>query len=98
MLNLAENKNYFPKQVSPEEFAAQLKIAFAVGTRISKSAVVRNRLRRQLREILRLRLANGELRAGYYLLVLPKKDALKKNYAELKQELELLLGRSSLAR
>ena len=53
-LELAKNRAYFPKKEDADAYAVQLKFAFAVGIKISKLAVERNRIKRQLREIARL--------------------------------------------
>ena len=65
ILDLKKVKN-FPKRENSEEFKTQLKIAFAVGLKISGSAVKRNRIKRQLREIVRLLLKDQKIKSGYY--------------------------------
>ncbi|MDD2758175.1 MAG: ribonuclease P protein component [Patescibacteria group bacterium] len=94
MLKLAEAVKYFPPKENPDEFKKQLKIAFSVGLKISKSAVKRNRFRRQLRESVRLLVKKSRLQPGWYLLFVAKAGCLEKNYAEISQETELLLRRS----
>lgn len=96
VLELAKITNYFPPQEDPEKFKKQLRLAIAVGLKVSKKAVERNRLKRQLREVLRLLMKDDRLPTGYYLLVVAKKPALDKKYAELSQELLLLLNKSKL--
>jgi ribonuclease P protein component len=74
----------------------QLKIATAVGLKINKSAVKRNRLKRQIREIMRLILKDNRLQNGYYILIQPKKECLEEDYAKISQELELLLKKGKI--
>ncbi|MDO8499088.1 MAG: ribonuclease P protein component [bacterium] len=91
-LKLADNKDYFPKQEDPVVFANQLKIAFAVGLKISKSAVTRNRIKRQLSEIMRLLLKENKLPLGYYFLLVPQPAILKANFAQINQAMRKLFA------
>lgn len=59
------------------------RFAVVVGTKVSKRAVIRNRLRRQIREVIRLRL--GEMKPGFDVMVLVRKEAIGKTYAELEK-------------
>ena len=68
--------------------------AVVVGTKISKIAVVRNRLRRQIREVLRLNL--DKLKPGYDLVLIVNKKALNKEYSELEQDVLKLLKKTPL--
>lgn len=96
VLDLAKRKAYFPKKEDPEEFVKQLKIAFTVGLKVSKKAVVRNRLKRQMREIVRLLLKEQKIPQGYYLLFVSKLAAIDKSYAEISQEVHSLLKKAHL--
>lgn len=80
----------------PESFKKQLKLAIAVGLKVHKSAVKRNRARRQISEVLRLLLKDGAIKNGYYILVVARKDVLDKDYAEISQEIKLLLSRAKV--
>ncbi len=64
--------NHVPKREDPDKFVKQLKVAFSVGLKISKNAVKRNRVKRQMRETTRLLLKADAIGAGYYLLFAPK--------------------------
>jgi len=90
-LELAKIREFFPKKEDPDKFEKQLKLAFSVGLKVDKRAVVRNRARRQLREVVRLLIKDGRLRDGFYLMFVPKPIIKEKNYAEISQEVELLL-------
>lgn len=68
--------------------------AVVVGTKISKKAVVRNRLRRQVREVLRLNLA--KLKPGYDLVLIVKKEALKQEHKTLEKDVLTLLKKTGL--
>ena len=67
--------------------------AYAIPKRVGK-AVVRNRLRRRLREILRL----TPLKEGFDLLISARNEAAAANFQSLKAELLLLLKRAQLLR
>ena len=96
MLELAKNQNYFPKKEDPESFKKQLKLAIAAGLKVHKSAVKRNRARRQIREALRLLIKDGLIKNGYYILVVARKDVLGKDYAEISAEVKVLLTRAKV--
>jgi len=66
-----------------------------VSLKISKKAVDRNRIKRQLREILRTRVAK-ELGKGYDVLVWVKKPALGAPYDELSQCIYALFKKARL--
>lgn len=95
-LELAKINNYFPKKEDPDKFVKQLKIAFTVGLKISKSAVKRNRVKRQMREVVRLLIKDSRLRNGFYLLFVAKKGILEKDYAEISEEIKLLLDKARI--
>lgn len=95
-LELDKNIKLFPKKEDPKEFVEQLKVAFAVGLKISKSAVIRNRVKRQLREVVRLLIKENKIKHGQYLLFVVKKEIVSKEYLEIKNEVELLLKRAGL--
>ncbi len=95
-LELAKITDYFPKKEDPNNFKKQLKLAIAVGLKVHKSAVKRNKLKRQIREALRLLIKDGRIKTGFYVLVVTKKGALEQDYAEISKEIELLIKRSGL--
>jgi len=70
------------------------RFAVVVGTKVSKKAVVRNRLRRQIREMIRLRL--NEAKPGYDLVLVVKKEALGKTGSELEKEIKKLLKKTPI--
>jgi ribonuclease P protein component len=66
-----------------------------VSTKISKKAVVRNRIKRRLREVLRL--SWPQLKIGYDLIVQPKVAILQvKDFSEIKIGLEGLLKQAKI--
>lgn len=96
VLNLAKISAFFPKKEKPDKFEKQLKIAFTVGVKTAKKAVNRNRTRRQMREVVRLLLKQEAVREGNYLLFVARKNILQKNYAEISDEIKLLLNRAKV--
>ncbi|MFA7654442.1 MAG: ribonuclease P protein component [Candidatus Magasanikbacteria bacterium] len=93
-LRLGDIKQYFPKKENPDDFEKQLRLAFSVGLKVDKRAVVRNRVRRQLREVVRLLIKAERVHVGYYLMFVPKPVIKDKDYAQISQEVELLLRRA----
>lgn len=95
-LKLANIVNYYPKKVDVDKFKKQLRLAFSVGLKVSKSAVKRNRVKRQTREAVRLLIKKGAPKEGYYLLYVAKPAILDQNYASISQEVELLLKKAGV--
>jgi ribonuclease P protein component len=73
-----------------------LKIGFTVGLKISKKAVIRNRVKRQLREVVRLMLKDNLIKKGYHVLIVAKVGVVGKEYGEIKEDVEVLLKRGRL--
>lgn len=57
-----------------------------VGKKISKKAVVRNKIKRRLREIIR----QANVKLGFDIVIITKPEIINKNYQEIKNELENL--------
>ncbi len=80
----------FVLQVRPNDKQAT-RIGFTVSKKISKLAVVRNRLRRQMREIVRL---SPDLQARYPahdLVLIARSEALNRDYQQLANDFAYLL-------
>ena len=73
---------------------ATSKAPFASGLTVSRqvgNAVERNRVRRRLREIVRLA-AGGDMRAGHDYVLIGRRAALALPFAQMRQELDAALG------
>lgn len=70
------------------------RFAFVVSLKVDKRAVVRNRLRRQLSEIIKQNL-NG-LKTGIDIVLIAKAPLAEISYPELKKETEVLLKNCKL--
>lgn len=70
------------------------KAAFIVSTKVDKRATVRNKLARQLREVVRELLP--KLKNGYSLLIIAKKSALELDFARIKKQLDFALSKAKL--
>jgi ribonuclease P protein component len=64
---------------------------FSVGRRVGK-AVVRNRVKRRLREVVR----PANVRQGWDLVVIARQGASTADYSELERSMKSLLGRARL--
>lgn len=95
-LELAKFKNYFPKKEDPDNFKKQLRLGIIVGIKVSKSAVVRNRFKRQMREVVRLNIKNGSLSGGFFVMLVARPQIKEKNYAEISEEINLLLKKAKI--
>lgn len=81
----------FLESKNPEEVS---RFGIVVGLAISKKAVLRNGLRRKLKEIVRLN--HVKIKKGFWVLILPKEEALKASYQELEKEFLSLGGKSGI--
>lgn len=61
------------------------RFAVVVGTKVSKSAVIRNRLRRQIREVLRLNL--GAIKTGFDFVFIVRPEAKGAKYQDLEKRI-----------
>jgi ribonuclease P protein component len=84
-------------RINPEKYPKRnylkddLKIGFAVGKKISKSAVKRNRIKRQMREVVRLLLKEDKIKKGFFVVFIAKPEILGCKYEEIKKDIFLLL-------
>ena len=68
------------------------RIGFTVSKKLSKLAVVRNRLRRQMREIVRLS-PNVQIKyPSHDLVLIARNEALNRDYSQLTKDFEYLLN------
>jgi len=72
------------------------RFAVVVGTKVSKSAVVRNKLRRQVREIVRLKLA--DVLPGFDVALLVRPEAKSKKFSEIETHVLDSLTKAKLLR
>ncbi|MFA5022315.1 MAG: ribonuclease P protein component [Patescibacteria group bacterium] len=70
------------------------RLAVVVSTKVSKKSTKRNRLKRQLREIIRLN--RQKIKAGYDVVVSPSSRALTANYQVLEKNLLDLFTKAKL--
>lgn len=81
----------FVLQVRPNDKGVT-RVGFTVSKKISKLAVVRNRLRRQMREIVRL---SADLLIKYPshdVVLIARSEALNRDYHQLTKDFSYLLG------
>lgn len=88
--------------INPEKYPRRkysvndLKIGFVAGLKVSKSAVKRNRIKRQMREVVRLLLKNQKLESGFMILFIAKKEMIGKEYGEIERSVVEVLGKSGV--
>ena len=86
-------------KVDPEKYPRRkytvedLKIGFVVGKKIHKSAVKRNRVKRQMREVIRLLLKENKLKKGFNIAFVAKPDILGVDYTEIEKDILGVLGK-----
>ena len=67
---------------------------FVVSQKVSKKAILRNKIKRRLREIIKINLPN--LEPGYDLIFFTKKGIIEKNFLEIKDTAEQILKKAKL--
>ena len=89
-------------RIEPEKYPRRdymkmdLKIGFVVSTKISKSAVKRNRVKRQMREVVRLLVKAGRIKTGFIIAILAKVNILGKEYNEIEISVMDVLSRGRI--
>lgn len=71
------------------------RFGFAVGQRIAKAAK-RNRIKRRMREAVRLRIQKGEIAAGWDIVFVARHPVLEASFHQVDQAIGLLLRRAGL--
>jgi len=72
----------------------ETRFAVIIGTKVSKNAVDRNRIRRKIREVIRVHIS--EIACGYDVGILVRPEAVKKTKQEIETAVVQVLKRSSL--
>lgn len=87
---------FYVRRHSPEgEQGETRRFGFSVSKKVSKSAVVRNRVKRRLREICR---AHGpQWRKGFDAVIVARSASVNASYAELEAAVRALVARAGLA-
>ena len=70
------------------------RFAFIVSKKISNKAVIRNRIKRLLREAVRADIKN--IKGGWDIIFFTRKNIVEKKYTEIKEEVEKLLRRANI--
>lgn len=89
-------------KVNPDQYpkrgydSTDLKIGFVVGLKVSKKAVVRNRLKRQMRESIRLLVKENKIPTGYMFIFFAKKEMIDVLSVDVTKDLHGLLRRARL--
>ena len=79
--------------VAPMEDSGQWRVGFVTSRRVG-GAVVRNRVRRRLREIVRQ--YQHALRGGFWMVLVARRDAANASYQQLEHEWLRLARRASI--
>lgn len=83
----------FPKR---NYSAEDLKIGFVVGLKVSKKAVIRNRLKRQMREAVRLLVQKEQVALGNMFFFMAKKEMIDQPSERIAKDIEGILRRARL--
>ncbi len=80
----------FVLQIRPNQLN-KVRMGYTVSKKISKLAVVRNKLRRQMREIVRLSANLPKFYPSHDLILIARTEALNRSYQQLVTDFEYLL-------
>ena len=89
-------------KITPEKYPKRdykeddLKIGFVVGLKVSKKAVDRNLLKRRMREVVRLLLADNKIRVGFMVALIAKPNMLGLDYKEIEASVLSVLKKGCL--
>ena len=72
------------------------RVGFLVGLKISKKAVIRNKVRRRLREVFGLLIKENKLKKGCDIIVLVRPLIINKSYAEIEKAVSIVLKKANL--
>ena len=73
-----------------------LLVGFAVGKKVYKGAVKRNRIKRQMREVVRLLLKDNKMKSGAMVLIIAKGDIVDAAYEEIEVSIVNTLKKARL--
>lgn len=76
--------------------AAPIKFGIVISNKFSKSAVIRNRVRRVFREYFRLNI--NKFKNGFWVVVYPRYSSLGKGYEEINQSFNKVLSKLPFVR
>ena len=72
------------------------RIGFLVGLKVSKKSVVRNKIKRRLRDIFRLLIKGEKLKGGFDVIVLVRPEIVEKKYEEIEKMIKRVLGKAKI--
>lgn len=86
-----------PKKYEKRAYSSEnLLIGFVVSTKVSKNAVKRNRLKRQMREVVRLLLKDGGMKKGYMIAFIARAEMFGKEYEEIQKDMIGILKKAKI--
>ena len=76
------------------DFTPETKVGISISKKVSKKAVVRNRIKRQIKGVIRTKLP--EIDAGWKIIIVVKPKAIECKYEHFLRELEQLLKQAKI--
>jgi ribonuclease P protein component len=89
-------------KIEPEKYPRrkyeddELRVGFVVGLKVSKKAIKRNRIKRQIREVIRLLLKEDKIKTGYHMAIVAKPTILDKTYSEIELDIDGILSKAGV--
>jgi len=94
-----QGKSFYTKSLGFKLLKNNLTVSrfgIVIGTKISKKSTIRNKIKRQLSEIIRLKLK--EIALGYDLIIIALPSVIGKDYQELEKEIQSALKHFNILR
>ncbi len=79
-----------------ENNLSKIRVGFVVSKKVSKKAVFRNKIKRQLREIVRPKIKNFQ--QGVDLIIFAKPEILGKDFAEIKKVVDIIFQKAGIGK
>ncbi len=87
---------FYINYLKPKNYIGPTKVGFIVSNKLSKSATKRNKVKRQLREIIRKNMA--KIANDLWISISPKATIFERKYEELSTEFDKALQKISVTR
>ena len=96
LLRVAKARPSILNQQKGQLDEGQIRCAISISNKVSKKAVIRNKIRRLFHEHLRLRLSKSKCGIGYWAFITLKPNSIKEDFSTLLKECDQLLLKAGL--
>ena len=88
---------FVPEKYPRRKYTVEdLLIGVVVGVKVHKSAVKRNKIKRQMREVVRLLLKENKIKSGYMMSVMAKPNIIDNDYSKIEKSILSVLKKAKV--